>query len=311
MHPEINQNINICVTGHFTLTAVKSDGSGSRELASFKNLILDNGLNALCSNQQTPPNNLIAYCRVGSGSTAPVASQSALVSQLASVTSPSSTTNYSTSTPYSASRTNVWRFGEGVAAGNISEIGVGWSASGNTLFSRALVLDALGNPTTVTVLSDEFLDVTYTLTLYLSVDDSLTTLNINGTSHEVRSRLAGAGTSAVLGASTTNFLNAGIFGGFVAGYVGQGSLGAITGSPSGTQTSVTVTGAAVTYVSGTFYTECDISLGLTQANLSGGFTTLHIRPSYFAAHQISFTPAIPKTSSQIFTIRFRVSFTRA
>src|SRR5690606_13285763 len=41
------------------------------------------------------------------------------------------------------------------------EIGTGWTASGETLFSRALVKDEAGNPTAITVLEDEQLRVTW------------------------------------------------------------------------------------------------------------------------------------------------------
>lgn len=55
------------------------------------------------------------------------------------------------------------QFGEGVAAGIIAEVGAGWAANGDTLFSRALITDGAGNPTTITVLSDEYLTVIYEL----------------------------------------------------------------------------------------------------------------------------------------------------
>lgn len=55
------------------------------------------------------------------------------------------------------------QFGEGVAAGIVAEVGAGWAASGDTLFSRALITDGAGNPTTITVLSDEYLTVIYEL----------------------------------------------------------------------------------------------------------------------------------------------------
>jgi len=59
-----------------------------------------------------------------------------------------------------------YRFDPGEAAGNISELGLYLGYSSNiALFSRALVRDSYGNPTTITVLSDEYLDVYWEFTL--------------------------------------------------------------------------------------------------------------------------------------------------
>ena len=64
----------------------------------------------------------------------------------------------------------TWRFGQGVAAGNISEVGLGWGNS--NLWNRALIKDANGNPTTITVLSDEYLDVVSEIRDYPTLSSS-------------------------------------------------------------------------------------------------------------------------------------------
>src|SRR5690606_18622638 len=46
------------------------------------------------------------------------------------------------------------------------------------IFNRARVVDEMGNPTTITVLSDEFLEVIYEITLY-TIDGATGTLTIN------------------------------------------------------------------------------------------------------------------------------------
>jgi len=55
----------------------------------------------------------------------------------------------------------VRTFARGAAAGNISELSTGTSANNTSVLARALVRDDMGNPTTITVLSDEVLTVTW------------------------------------------------------------------------------------------------------------------------------------------------------
>ena len=55
----------------------------------------------------------------------------------------------------------VRSFARGAAAGNISELTTGYSSNNTSATARALVRDALGNPTTITVLSDEVLTITW------------------------------------------------------------------------------------------------------------------------------------------------------
>ena len=52
-------------------------------------------------------------------------------------------------------------FARGAAAGNISELTTGYSNNNTSAMARALVRDALGDPTTITVLSDEVLTITW------------------------------------------------------------------------------------------------------------------------------------------------------
>jgi hypothetical protein len=58
----------------------------------------------------------------------------------------------------------TWRFGEGIAAGNIAEVGLGWGNA--TLWNRARIKDAQGKPTVITVFADEYLDVVSEIRVY-------------------------------------------------------------------------------------------------------------------------------------------------
>ena len=52
-------------------------------------------------------------------------------------------------------------FARGAAAGNVSELTTGYGNNNTSAMARALVRDAMGNPTTITVLSDEVLTITW------------------------------------------------------------------------------------------------------------------------------------------------------
>lgn len=140
----------------------------------FHNNITNYGLNLLGSTT-----NPYGYCQVGTGAATPQNTDTTLQSWLASGgrTGASAPTN-SGSPDYSNSVTMTYTFSTGAVVGNISEIGIGPStSSGSSLFSRELIRDASGNPTTITLLSTETLIVYYTLKTYLPVTDNVITVN--------------------------------------------------------------------------------------------------------------------------------------
>lgn len=153
----MNVQINNSVGARFKLVARKASTEEiTRETEWFKNIVLDTGLN------QMSQGTWIDKVRVGSGNSAPVVSQTQLDNTIASTSTTLSgstlVSKQTTTPPYYAAANITFRFAEGVAAGNISEVGCGWG-TGLALWNRALVKDLNGDPTTITVLSDEFLDV--------------------------------------------------------------------------------------------------------------------------------------------------------
>lgn len=166
-------NMHSQIGARFKLIAHKGDGVPTKETEWFNNIVLDAGL------ARMSVGTWISLCCVGTGNTTPVVTQTALARFLASTASTTSTSTelQTTKTPYYRGVTLTWRFSEGVAAGNISEVGMGWGNT--TLWNRALVLDANGNPTTITVLSDEYLDVVAEIREYptLSTTGSFSLVN--------------------------------------------------------------------------------------------------------------------------------------
>ena len=165
--------MNLGVQGRYRMVAHKLDGS-SRVVADwFPNLILNNGLDAIGNNSS-----MFSQCFVGAGTSAPSVSQTSLDQPIGSAG------NYQTGDAGSnvaggfCWERRTFRFFAGQATGNLSEVGVGSAAS--DLFSRALILNGAGQPTTVTVLPDEILDVTYEVRLFWPTTDTSGSVAIAG-----------------------------------------------------------------------------------------------------------------------------------
>lgn len=147
------------LSGAFTnVETVDRDGSVRRRIKGPKNLITDIGLLRLAG--VVGP--VYSFCRVGTGNSVPQPSDRQLDNQIGSAGAGVATATEGTNLAEGYKWLRItWTFPLGAVVGNVSEIGTGWTASGETLFSRALVKDEAGNPTAITVLEDEQLRVTW------------------------------------------------------------------------------------------------------------------------------------------------------
>jgi hypothetical protein len=112
----------------------------------FDNIILDSGLN------RWGTGTIIAGAALGTGTTPPVAGNTQL--ETLGVYTATTGTGHNTGSnsgvsPYPASLTVVYRTPVAVAAVNYTEVGVGWTST--NMFSRALILDGGGAPTSYPV----------------------------------------------------------------------------------------------------------------------------------------------------------------
>jgi len=307
---QVKVNVNSKVAGFYKLEAVKLDKNGneiSRRLVAdwFPNLVTNGGLNRMVGGDY------LYYCQVGSGSTTPAFTDTALTSRIANNSSASVTNGYLSVSPYYAWKRIVYRFNEGVAAGNLSEVGVGWATTGS-LFSRALILDGLGDPTTITILADETLDVTYELRLYPKLTDDTGTVvftgNIGGTyDWVIRPAQLGVGGWRLGNTLDSNYF---YYINLAGSYAGNGDIGPITGVPTGTN----VTNGSVVedaYINNSLEVTGTITFGLTAGNHVSGYKSSYFYVGADAAMlQLSFTPAIPKTSNDILTFKVKHSWGR-
>lgn len=310
------------VAGRFKLEAFKgvedADGNvieipGTRRLAAdwFDNIITDGGLERMATES-----NWIGYCQVGTGNTAPAAGNSTLDSYLANTNYVVSYSNSAQATPpYYASKTATYRFAEGVAAGNLSEIAVGWAASGS-LYSRALILDGAGSPTTITVLSDEYLDATYQLRIYPPTVDVTGTVDFAGVTYDYIGRAAdvdAAGSWGVGSSLITSFRHAGSIG--ASGkYVYDGDIGSITASGPSGNSAYTSNYNASAYVALSYEREANLVYGLSEGNITAGIRSL-LCDLGWGGWQFQFNSQvdgsrIPKDNTKILSISFKHSWAR-
>ena len=307
----MSQGINCGVAGLFMLEAVNKDTGERRTLAPwFPNLITDAGLNRMGTG------GVLDNCVVGSGSNPPVVADTALQSQVA-ITTTKLTNNLRTAQstePYYGTNTNVYRFDVGVAAGNLSEVGIGWTGG---LFSRSLIKDGLGNPTTVTVLANEYLDVTYEIRVYPpTTDTNFQVVSAQGVTHNcvvrasrVTNWLYWPSFATNDGASFTTSARAYTVG--AVHLISNGTIGPITSTVQGTTGSESnnITTSNAAYVDLSLERSATLTLLPQHGNLAGGISAMRVAFS-LGEFQYSFDPPIVKTNVQTLTLNVKVSWAR-
>ena len=177
--------MNIGLSGEVRFVVRGSDGEVVKDTGYIKNIILNQGLDVLGGHKGY---NLFDFCVLGGGNSTPQVDQTSLDNNIAIVQRFStrfSQTDYS----YEENPENlykVWaicmyRF-TGLNNVNISEVGLasgGGTLSNHTLCTRTLIKDAEGAPTSITMKSDETLDVYYKLWQVFSVEDTDGILNVD------------------------------------------------------------------------------------------------------------------------------------
>lgn len=310
------------MSGRFRLESFKRDSKGRkhsvRELTDwFPNIITNSGLDYVATHY-----GWCNYAFVGTDNTTPAATDLELGNRIA-VSSQGSQNGTSTVlgvSPYYSERTVVRRFGEGVAAGNLSEVGLGWSSSAlEPIFCRALILDGGGNPTTITVLSDEYLDVYYEIRYYPIITDVTGTVvftgNIGGSYDYIFRRASLLTDQNPIGSGIYNQLMIPFnsWGGNDGPYYWEsfyGNIGTMFNMPTSQITSSNAFSPSnSSYVNGTYTLTATLTFGLTQSNHASGIRSIYF-PWGVKYHQIQFDPAIPKTSNDIVTLTIRQQWAR-
>ena len=176
-------NTNIGMAGEFRCVVKRADGSTKIDTGYQKNLILNQGLDFFGGGNSS---DMMEYCVIGSGSSQPITSQNKLDS---SITAYAKGSDFSSKYDYDASRDgNLYKTNKvrkytfnGLNNVNISEVGLASQFSTSTnyyLCTRALIKDAQGVPTTITVLSGEILEIYYKLWAVFDTTDKTGQINL-------------------------------------------------------------------------------------------------------------------------------------
>lgn len=288
--------------GFFKLEAVRLDGT-KRLLADwFPNLVTDSGLNRIGTGSY------LTACHVGNDNATPNVLDTALGGFMRGTTTVQASSHGAQSTPpYYGWKTITYRFPLGGVVGNVAEVGIATSAlSTAILFSRALVLDEFGAPTTVTVLADEVLDVTYQLRLYPDLVDRTGTITITG---------SGTHDYVLRASSVTDNTTWGYWLGSTASFTQQeqtlrvynGAIGAYTSSPGGSGASTGMGNAG--YSNNSYVRQGSGGYGLNYGNLAGGIRSLRFSTT-LGAYQAELTPVVAKTAIKTCTLTVQIGWGR-
>ena len=304
--------LNVGLSGRFHVVKRRVADDSIVEAREFPNLITDAGLNRWGSG------GVIDRCMVGSGNTTPTVNDVSLVSRVAT-----STTVQNPTTTFAYSTVDRWqeysigfRFAAGAATGTLAEVAVGWADTG--IWSRALIRDTSGNPTSLTLLADEYLDVFYTVRLQYPSTDVTGTVVLGGTNYAWAMRPINTHTARSWGT---------LFGYPLAGHSASyeyanaytGDLVAVANAtPTGDLSYFGGPYSVAAYVdglgSGQFYRDFSATSGTTRnvGNIKTVVFTLYaVDGGRQLSWQCAFTPAIPKTNTQTLKLTLRVSWARA
>ncbi|WP_252962580.1 hypothetical protein [Psychrobacter sp. PSP] len=316
------------MAGEFRCIVKNADGTTKLDTGFQKNLILNQGLDYFGGGNGT---DMRAHCLLGSGNSIPAPTQTSLDDFIAANNSILAVTN---SHDYDADRdgdlyknssTYTYQF-LNLESVNISEIGLAsqyGSATEYYLCTRALIKDANGAPTTISINEGETLQVQYKIWRVFSLIDKTGKINLTdgdgvSTEYNYTVRMAGVGGTSLGGSNSykndvgqvmrTNAGNAGHA-------IYNGSLGDFTAGPNGS--SIWYAGDSRTlpidnYVQGSYKAVIRCALPLDAAN--GIIKTFLLLTSmgFFQIEysKVSDNSGISKNNTQVAELVFEVSWGR-
>ena len=289
-------------------TLNKFSGKITQDTGWFPNLILNNGLQNIAVQS-----NFLTSCQVGTNNSAPDSNQTSLQGYLAGTSNIVEDLHgqQSTTAPYYGYRRLTYRHSAGTVAANLSEVGIGWGTTGDTLLSRARIVDPITQlPTTITPLSDEILDVSYELRYYPPTSDVTSpAVTLNGITYNTLTRAAEVNTShwsTGIGSkigyrSGTNFW---------AAY--DGAAGTVLQNPSGTSKDLSPTLYNATYSNNSNELVIECAVLWANGNLTNGIRTIRLRTTA-GSYQTQYTAvgtgdSIPKTTSHNMLLKWLISW---
>lgn len=317
----MNHSLNIGVTSRYLAEVYKRDtGQLVRSSGWSDNLYVASGLdNMLDDTNHTSAQTV----RVGTGNTPPQMSDTGLQSPIGGngYWQGAVENEYHTAdSPYWVKRTARYRFLGETFGGNANITEVAAFTSGGIMMSRALIVDANGNPTAVPVQEDEFLDITREEYIVLPYASGTFNQMIDGepvsyTWEAAPLQMSGAGfwgygsvsgTIRPIQLSRLNTTTANFNGciGKADASIAAVSASDMNGSNNGRFSSYSW---LAPYVPGSFTRSFRINLPLNEGNNAAGLNGVRLVFSAAGAYQIAFDPPVPKTGTKIYYIDFAVT----
>lgn len=292
---------------------LKVNGEVKVDTGDFNNLLLNNFFDRALKGHY-----LNAKVTVGTSSIPPSPEQNSMPSMLTplktATSSADSSMEYDVGTGI-AKCYKEWEFKHeiGEVDGNISDLGfsISSASSQNSLDSRVLIVDSLGNPTSITVLASEQLVISYRLELIMPINPSGEdfTFEISGVTYNANCRPAKSFKDLVAQDLYKGDINLDTAGWF--GISTNNTVNSLFSNPSGISTK-NLDNVQIEYPSEKPYTIRKTgTIPINYGNYSdgiGAFTLAVKNSGYHFAYYV--TPKIPKTSSEILTLAFEMSFQR-
>lgn len=310
---------NMGMAGEFRCVVKRADGSTKIDTGYQKNLILNQGLDFFGGGNG---DDMMAYCVIGSGNSTPTVTQTTLDSIIkqATITAPTYKYDYNQiidGNLYKPNKVGKYSF-TNIDNVNVSELGLASRYDSNTsyhLCTRALIKDSNGNPTTITVLSGEQLDIYYKLWCVIDISDTTGVVNVSDGiggmvpyNYVVRASDVGYSieASGKIGRVLTLYLSDKIS-------TYSGDLATIQNRPSNQLGAVTPTNP--TYILGSYKYKATAVFGTSVSNGNIRTITFAGINSSYMPFQIRFGSVandspITKTNTQTLTIPFEISWGR-
>lgn len=263
---------NIGMAGEFRVVVKRVDGSTKIDTGYQKNLILNQGLDFFGGGNGS---DMMNCCVIGSGNSQPVYTQNKLDTAIQGVFGANFSTKYDYDAArdgnlYKTNKVNKYSF-TGLNNVNVSELGLASTYSNATTYflcTRALIKDSQGNPTTITVLSGEILEVYYKLWAVFDTTDKIGQINLldgvgGSVAYNYKCRIANVGDR--LYADIARYINFVVNNNSAYLYYNNEDIATINSKPSGSSATVS-SYTANPYNAGDYKKTYNLTYGVGIAN---------------------------------------------
>lgn len=309
----MNINMNVGVGGLFKFEVYKAKNDELvKETDWFHNLVLDQGLDLMATE------NWFYGCVLGTDGTAPDVGQTKLGNQVASARNRDGFSHgiYNKDGICYLWQRRRWRFKAGTFNNTtLAEVAI-TSSNTQKCWNRALITDANGKPTTITLLKDEYLDVTCEVRCYLNLEDVTGSFDVIDKNGNILKTIETITRPVCLNQNVSYYLDEKLSSWVCANnypaILTEQKIGPVNSSFNSGFTYQSAnynTKKILPYVAGSQKSTTEIVFELDQGN-KGKWITLFTSSQYYPSWQIGFSEAIQKTNTQVMTIRVTISWGR-